>query len=414
MMNYKATVKNFIDYLKDPIDEKEDESTVGNKIRTLINLFLFSLLAIYLYGILLAVLESIHWIDAGVNVNSSIVYRYTYLKLILLGVVIAPVTEELIFRLPLRYKYNYLFRWTAILIVYIKHVDKATCEEKIKTCWDKYFKYFFYFIILIFGCVHFFNFSNYRNVWSWIIVLVFPQLIIGSILGYIRVRFSIIWSMGYHAFHNFVFFSFAFLNLLTLANYQFENHDYSFSMSKGSYTNTGENSFKVVPGKVIFENYKLTDVLEIVLKRPSKYFLKNGKGEMYVNINFLNKHNPSVTDTNLMIVSKNIQKAMKVKISSKLILKDVWELYIVDSIKYNKVVLPLLPVDIHFSLRRIGEFLDRQNKEIYIQSTDSIHQFYLNPNLKWAPFEVLKTSWKKQYGLGFRKIHKELEFINIE
>jgi len=220
--------------------------------------------------------------------------------------------------------------------------------------------------------------------------------------------------MGYHAFHNFVFFSFAFLNLLTLANYQFENHDYSFSMSKGSYTNTGENSFKVVPGKVIFENYKLTDVLEIVLKRPSKYFLKNGKGEMYVNINFLNKHNPSVTDTNLMIVSKNIQKAMKVKISSKLILKDVWELYIVDSIKYNKVVLPLLPVDIHFSLRRIGEFLDRQNKEIYIQSTDSIHQFYLNPNLKWAPFEVLKTSWKKQYGLGFRKIHKELEFINIE
>jgi hypothetical protein len=413
-MNYKSTVKNFIDYLRNPIDEKEDESTFGNKVRTLIYLFLFSLLAIYLYGILLAVLESIHWIDAGVNENSSIVYRYTYLKLILLGAVVAPVTEELIFRLPLRYKYNYLFRWTAILVVSIKHADKATCEEKIKACWDKYFKYFFYFIILIFGCVHFFNFSNYRNVWSWIIVLVFPQLIIGSILGYIRVRFSIVWSMGYHAFHNFVFFSFAFINLFTLANYQFENHDYSFSMSKGSYTNAGENSFKVVPGKVIFENYKLTDVLEVVLKRPAKYFIKNGKGEMYVNINFINKHNPSVTDTNLMIVSKNIQKAMKVKISIKLILKDVWELYIVDSIKYNKAVIPLLPVDRHYSLRSIGEFLDRQNKDIYIQSTDSIHQFYLNPNLKWPPFEIIKSSWKKQYGLGFRKVHKNLEFINIE
>ena len=414
MMNYKATVKNFIDYLKNPIDEKEDESTFGNKVKTLINLFLFSLLAIYLYGILLAVLESIHWIDAGVNVNSSIVYRYTYLKLILLGVIIAPITEELIFRLPLRYKYNYLFRWTAILIVSIKHVDKDICEEKIIACWNKYFRYFFYFIILIFGCVHFFNFSNYRNVWSWIIVLVFPQIIIGSILGYIRVRFSILWSMGYHAFHNFVFFSFAFINLFTLANYHVDNPDYSFSMHKGIYTNAGENGFKIVPGKVIFENYKLTDVLEVVLKRPAKYFLNNVKGEMYVNINFINKQNPGLPNTDLIIVSKNIQKAMKVKISKKMIRKDVWELYVADSIKYNKTVLPLLSADRHYSLRRIGEFLDRQNKEICIQSKDSIHQFYLNPNLKWAPFEILKKSWKKQYGLGFRKIHKDLEFINIE
>jgi len=37
---------------------------------------------------------------------------------------------------------------------------------------------------------HFFNYSNYDKLWTWIIVLVFPQLIIGSILGYIRVRFS--------------------------------------------------------------------------------------------------------------------------------------------------------------------------------------------------------------------------------
>ena len=413
-MNYKATIKSFINYLKNPIDEKDVESTVGIKVKTLINLFLFSLLALYSYGILLAVLKSIHWIDAGINVNSSIVYGYTYLKLILLGVVIAPATEELIFRLPLRYKYNYLFRWIAIIIMNIKHADKDASEEKIKAFWNKYFKYFFYLIILIFGCIHFFNFSNYRNVWSWIIVLVFPQIIIGSILGYIRVRFSIIWSIGYHAFHNFIFFSFAFINLFTLTNYQVENHDYSFSMHKGSYSNAGETGYKIVPGKVIFENYKLTDVLEIVLKRPAKYFLKNEKGEMYVNINFLNKHNSGKPDSNLMIVSKNIQKAMKVKISKKIIRKDVWELYVADSIKYCKAVLPLITLDRQYSLRHIGKILDRQNKEIYIQSKDSIHHFYLNPNQKCPPFDDLKRSWKKKYGLDFRKVHKDVEFINIE
>ena len=414
MLNYKATIKSFINYLKNPVDKKDDDSTLGTKLKTLISLFLFSLLAIYLYGIFLAVIESIHWIDAGVNSNSSIVYRYSYLRLILLGVVIAPVTEELIFRLPLRYKYNYLFRWASILILSIKDDDREACEEKIKSFWNKYFKYFFYFIILIFGCVHFFNFNNYRNVWSWIIVLVFPQIIIGSILGYIRVRFSIFWSMSYHAFNNFVFFSFAFINLFNLANYQVENHDYSFSMNKGIYSNAGETGFKILPGKVKFENYKLTDVLEIVLKRPAKYFLKNEKGELYVNINYINKHNSSVTDTNLIILSRNIQKTLKMKFTGKLIRKDIWELYVADSIKYNKAVLPFLSDERHFSLRRIGELLDHRNKDIYIMSNDSIRQFYLNPNSKCAPFEDLKKSWKNQYGLGFRKIHKELEFINIE
>jgi membrane protease YdiL (CAAX protease family) len=410
----KDTVEKFIVYLKNPTEDQEVDAPIEVKVKTLVHLFLFSLLAIYGYSILLAIIERFHWIDSGVNNNSTIVFRYSYLKMILIGVVIAPILEELIFRLPLRYKYNYIIRLTANLLAKMKHNDPKAYEEKAQTFWTKNFRYFFYIMLLLFGCAHFFNYSNYDKLWTWIIVLVFPQIIIGSILGYIRVRFSLPWSMIYHAFHNFVFFSIAFLQFSTLANYETKNRDYSFSMHKGSEEIRGANEFQVVPGKVVFENYKLTDVMEVVLARPGKYFLNNTYGDMFVTIHYLKKGVHENTAASLKMVSYNIRKAMKARLKRQMVQKEVWELYVCDSIMYRKAVLPFLPNEKHCSLRSIGKFLDSQNKDCYILSNDTVHQFCLNLNLKRPSFEGIRNSWAKKYGLGFRKVQWKLEFINFK
>jgi len=410
----KDTVEKFIDYLRNPTDQPDVDIPLAVKVKTLVHLFLFSLLAIYGYSILLAIIEKFHWIDSGVNVNSTVVFRYTYLKMILMGVVIGPIVEELIFRLPLRYQYNYIFRWTAGLWAKIKHTDPEVSDEKVQLFWTKNFRYFFYILLILFGCAHFFNYSNYGKLWSWIIVLVFPQLIIGSILGYIRVRFSLPWSMAYHAFHNLIFFSIAFLQFATLANFEAKNRDYSFSMHKGSEVKRGVNEFQVVPGKVVFENYKLTDVLEVVLKRPGKYFLDNTYGDLYVTLHYLKLGVPEKPDASLRIVSENIRKAMKIRMNQQMVKTDVWELYVCDSIRYRKAVLPLLPSEQHYSLRLIGKFLDGQDKNRYILSNDTVHQLCMNPNLKWPPFDQIRNSWAKKYGVGFRKVQRELEFIDIK
>jgi len=435
-MKYQATFRNFANYLRDPTDEKDVDATFGSKVKTMFQLFLFSLLPLFIFGLILSNLKKLHWIDVGVNINSTLVYRYTYLKAILLVVVAAPVLEELLFRLPLRYKYNYLLQWSAVLISKITGSDDDTFEDKVLAFWNKYFKYFFYFSVLLFGFIHFFNFSNYRNLWSWIILLVFPQLIIGSILGYIRVRFSLPWSIAYHAFYNLLFFSFAFLNFSTQANYRVKNSEHSFSMHKANYSNlpddeikntdysfsmnkvnhksNGMNGFQVVPGKVIFENYKLTEVLEIVLKKPRKYFLNTDFGDMYVNVHYSTKQIPKNPNSSLRIVSENIQKALKVTFTRQLISTDVWELYIADPIQYQKAVLPLLSSERHYSLSHLGEILDRRNKDVYIMCNDSVHQFCLNQNLKWPEFAEIRTSWKERYGLGFRKVKRVVEFIVIK
>jgi hypothetical protein len=184
-------------------------------------------------------------------------------------------------------------------------------------------------------------------------------------------------------------------------------------MHKGIHTNAGADGFQIVPGKVVFDNYKFTNVLEIVLQRKAKYFLKNEYGDMYVNINYLNKNYAKNHTNSLWIVSEYIQKAMKLHISRQMIKKDVWELYICDSTRYRKAAIPMLSTETHYDLRQIGKILDSQNKENYIVSKDSIHQFCLNRNKEISFDEIVKT-WDKKYGLGFRKVQQELEFIKIE
>jgi hypothetical protein len=186
-----STIKNFLNFLKHPKDEKDTDATFGFKVKTLVILFLFSLPVIYAWGYLLSTLQKFHWLDAGTNLNASLIYKYSFFKLMLLGVVLPAIWEELAFRLPLRYKYNYLLQLLAYLISLTGFVQIENWNETVQKYWQKHFAKFFYLLAIAFGFVHMYNFIDHKQLWAWIIVLVFPQLFIGTILGYIRVRFSL-------------------------------------------------------------------------------------------------------------------------------------------------------------------------------------------------------------------------------
>jgi hypothetical protein len=407
-----STIKNFLNFLKHPKDEKDTDATFGFKVKTLVILFLFSLPIIYAWGYLFTTLQKFNWLDAGTNVNASLIYKYSFFKLMLLGVVLPPIWEELAFRLPLRYKYNYLMQLLAYLISLTGFVQIENWNETVQKYWQKHFAKFFYLLAIAFGFVHMYNFVDHKQLWAWIIVLVFPQLFIATILGYIRVRFSLPWSMTYHAFHNFMFLIFPFLSFYSMANYQFKNKDYSFKMENGIEDKVYTAS-EVTLTRVEFSNYKLADVLEIVLGKPSKYLLRNNINEAYVNINFINNHKQTSTKPNRAIVSEQLQKAFKVKFKKQLIKKEVLELYIADSLKYKKAISALSSKESCYSFKQVSRHLDSQYSNHYFVSNDSIHLFTLEINTQIA-FEELKTNWKNQYGLEFRKEQRELEFIDVK
>jgi membrane protease YdiL (CAAX protease family) len=91
-----------------------------------------------------------------------------------MAAVLAPIIEECIFRAPL-----FLFR-------------KYT----------KGFKYVFYIIVLIFGFIHLSNFKISTTILIVSPLLVAPQIIAGLLLGYIRVRLGLLYSILLHALFN--------------------------------------------------------------------------------------------------------------------------------------------------------------------------------------------------------------------
>jgi membrane protease YdiL (CAAX protease family) len=91
-----------------------------------------------------------------------------------MAVVLAPILEECIFRAPI-----------------------SLFKNK-----QKYFKYIFYGFALLFGFVHIFNYEITPEILLFSPLLVAPQISLGLLLGYLRVKLSLIYSITLHMLFN--------------------------------------------------------------------------------------------------------------------------------------------------------------------------------------------------------------------
>ena len=63
----------------------------------------------------------------------------------------------------------------------------------------------FYFLTIAFGLVHLSNFVITNNVIYFAPILVAPQIVLGGYLGFIRVKFGLLYSILLHAAYNAFF-----------------------------------------------------------------------------------------------------------------------------------------------------------------------------------------------------------------
>jgi len=84
-------------------------------------------------------------------------------------------------------------------------IGRYVGEKKMKKLYRKNFVSIFYGMTLLFGAVHILNFKNFGEFWYVSFLLFLPQLSVSFILGYVRMRYGIIWSMLIHFFYNSFF-----------------------------------------------------------------------------------------------------------------------------------------------------------------------------------------------------------------
>lgn len=201
----QRTFQELISYLQKPVDQIASEQHVAVKIERLFGVLLIDLGVMVLLIGLLSALEALGLLPLEENMLPEMLEQFPVWQLLLLVVLLVPFLEELIFRAYLRFDRNLLFILILGVIGFTGKENRARAETAIRRRWDAYYPTIFYLAAVIFGLVHISNYEMTSEV-LWVApILVLPQIVVGLLLGFLRVRYGLIWGFFLHALHNFAF-----------------------------------------------------------------------------------------------------------------------------------------------------------------------------------------------------------------
>lgn len=172
----KETFNEVIWFLKNPILEKDKNININYRIKKLFYLLVISIISALLLSIPLIIIESLGFINTDKHAVAKLIKNNSLSFIFISAVIVAPLTEELIFRAPITTFKN-----------------------------NTNFKFIFYIFTIIFGLVHLFNYNITTKTLLLSPFLIAPQIILGGYLGFIRVRFGLIWSILLHLIYNGIF-----------------------------------------------------------------------------------------------------------------------------------------------------------------------------------------------------------------
>jgi len=168
----KLLFNSILNYVKNPRLKQLKHVTTSQKLSIVFTAIPICILLGLGFGLFIGALESLGLYSQDSHAINKLMEEETPFTIIFTAVIMAPVIEELIFRGPLT-----LFS-------------------------TKYFKIAFYVISILFGYVHIFNFEITSQILLLSPLLVAPQIVIGLVFGYVRVRLGLIYSMLLHACYN--------------------------------------------------------------------------------------------------------------------------------------------------------------------------------------------------------------------
>ena len=197
--------RSFFDYIKDPfIPDQPHRFRLTVLIKYLLLYLLLALTPVSFLALFEAGGLFEHALD-DVSLNAWNVWM-----IVLLG----PLIEELVFRLNLKVTYintmvllillfmgsfilleNKILQVILLLIIFSAMVwicrGGETAISSINRFYSRHFRWVFYFSCFAFALLHVGNFDG-LNDWAYLLapVLVLPQLIMGFILGFIRMKYS--------------------------------------------------------------------------------------------------------------------------------------------------------------------------------------------------------------------------------
>jgi len=165
--------KTISNYLKNP-QCGALELSIPEKLKLVIKTLILAFGVSFFLSILIGILESFGVFSMDQHATTELFKDYSPLVIFLLVAIVAPVLEELLFRGPITF----------------------FCKN------ETAFKIAFYGLTLLFGFIHIFNYELTLKILIFSPILVSPQIILGCLLGFLRVKLGLVYAILLHALFN--------------------------------------------------------------------------------------------------------------------------------------------------------------------------------------------------------------------
>ncbi|MFC6267549.1 CPBP family intramembrane glutamic endopeptidase [Frigoriflavimonas asaccharolytica] len=274
ILEFKEETKAFISFLKNPRELSPAKQSFDTKAK------IFSILLVVQFLWILVVIPIYSFADYILDLKEADLGSFSLLEILLFGCVFAPLWEEFVFRFPLRFKNNYIFRG----------INKLLGKNKLEYHWRKNYSWYFYGFAICFGLIHAFNFQNEKTLLFFLCapLITFSQISTGIILGYLRLKIGFWYGVLFHTAFNFllIFGSYSLYHNSELFHYKTDKVEiiatyletdegksfYTISEKDGFITNIDAQNFRLdhLTETIIKKKYTSEDVRLLNLKITSK------------------------------------------------------------------------------------------------------------------------------------------------
>lgn len=202
-----AIISDFAFFLKNPniAEEVKLRSAISGLVLIFQTFLVILIMNLVVSLLIVTPLKLIHLFPQ----NKGFVFNtQNILKIIIL----APILEEMLFRLPIKLSKTNLAISFCVLIYYLAARINPTVgillsivvllfmmtwiqkeiefSEKVIFFYKKYFHFIFYFQALVFGFLHLSNYNLDQHIFLLFPLFILNYILLGCILGYLRIRYS--------------------------------------------------------------------------------------------------------------------------------------------------------------------------------------------------------------------------------
>jgi membrane protease YdiL (CAAX protease family) len=230
----KELLIEFLTFLKSPDRHSFSQSPFRDQVVEVTKIFVITFAAVILIAVPLMTLIGADDLPNKLSELENLGFDKVWqqnLALFTLAVIAVPLLEEVLFRFPLKFRRGaialslVLIGTLAANILQVFGVDivQATTigvglvvllavilylflrgDGQLDAFTNKYFIYFFYAAALLFAFAHVFNYEL-RPDQKWMTpILVLPQMILGLMLGYLRIKYGLWAAIMAHAMNNMI------------------------------------------------------------------------------------------------------------------------------------------------------------------------------------------------------------------